>query len=212
MNHVGHLKLADKASHRCFTLFPIHLFWGGEPQTQRIYFYHYLLLFNEIKNRSERSLPTLSTQDWRSDLGDTYWKKQWPRPDGNNPSAFDPDAFWKYGALVFLVMSGVPTSLRGVITPRVGWLVDATSIWPRRTTPIFARKFYIISTLSTYTRKSGKWYISCSRPPSRSNGKNTNQKSRRSWRCGTHQGATLIRTSFASRKCGGVGFGQYATL
>jgi hypothetical protein len=97
MNHVGHLKLADKPSHRCFMLPPIHLFWGGEPQTQRIYFYHYLLLFNEIKNRSERGLPALSTQDWRSVLGDTYWKKQWPRPDGNNPSAFDPGTFWKYG-------------------------------------------------------------------------------------------------------------------
>ena len=43
------------------------------------------------------------------------------------------------GALFFSAMSGVPTSLWGIITPPVGWLVDATSIWPRRTTLIFAR-------------------------------------------------------------------------
>jgi hypothetical protein len=139
MNHVSNLNLANKPSYPCFTLPPIHLFWGGGPENQHIYYYHYLLLFNEIKNRSERDLPALSTQDWRSVLGDTYWKKQWPRPDRNNPSAFDPNVFWKYGALSFSAMRGVLTSLWGIITPPVGWLVVATSIWPWRTTPISAR-------------------------------------------------------------------------
>jgi hypothetical protein len=97
MNHVSHLDLASQTSSRCFTLPPVHLFWGGEPQNQRIYFYHYLLLFNEIKNRPERDLPPLTTQEWRSILGNTDWKKQWPRPDGNNSSTFDPNVFWKYG-------------------------------------------------------------------------------------------------------------------
>ena len=97
MNHVGHLDLASQTSPRCFALPPVHLFWGGEPQTQHIYFYHYLLLFNEIKNRPDRDLPPLTTQEWRSILGDTGWKKQWPKPDGNNPSTFDPNVFWKYG-------------------------------------------------------------------------------------------------------------------
>jgi hypothetical protein len=96
VNHISHLNLAAQESSRRFVLPPIHLFWGGEPQNQRIYYYHYLLLFNEIKNRPERDLPALTTQEWRSILGNTYWKKQWPR-DGNNPSTFDPNLFWKYG-------------------------------------------------------------------------------------------------------------------
>jgi hypothetical protein len=97
MNHVGHLNLASQKSPRCFALPPVHLFWGGEPQNQHIYFYHYLLLFNEIKNWPECDLPPLTTQEWRSILGNTDWKKQWPKPDGNNSSTFDPNVFWKYG-------------------------------------------------------------------------------------------------------------------
>ncbi len=97
MNHVSHLDLASQESHRRFALPPVHLFWGGEPPNQRIYYYHYLLLFNEIKNRPKRDLPALTTQEWRSILGNTYWKKQWPQNDGNNLSAFDPNVFWKYG-------------------------------------------------------------------------------------------------------------------
>ena len=27
----------------------------------------------------------------------TYWKKQWPRHNANNPLAFDPNIFWKNG-------------------------------------------------------------------------------------------------------------------
>ena len=97
MGHVSHLDLASQESPCCFVLPPIHLFWGGEPENQRIYYYHYLLLFNEIKNRPERDLPALTTQEWRSILGNTYWKKQWPKHDARNPSAFDPNMFWKYG-------------------------------------------------------------------------------------------------------------------
>ena len=97
MNNVSHLDLASQNSSHRFALPPIHLFWGGEPQNQRIYFYHYLLLFNEIKYRPERDLPALTTQEWRSVLGNTVWKKQWPQPNGNNPLMFDPNIFWKYG-------------------------------------------------------------------------------------------------------------------
>ncbi|KAH8978713.1 hypothetical protein EDB92DRAFT_1987125 [Lactarius akahatsu] len=97
MGHVSHLDLASQKSPRCFALPPVHLFWGGEPPNQRTYYYHYLLLFNEIRNQSERDLLGLTTQEWRSILGNTYWKKQWPRHDGNNPLAFDPNMFWKYG-------------------------------------------------------------------------------------------------------------------
>ena len=96
MNHVSHLDLASQNSSCHFVLPPIHLFWGGEPQNQRIYFYHYLLLFNEIKYQPEHDLLALTTQEWRSVLGNTVWKKQWPQPDGNNPLTFDPNIFWKY--------------------------------------------------------------------------------------------------------------------
>jgi hypothetical protein len=97
MNHVSHLDLASQNSPHRFALPPIHLFWGDEPQNQCIYFYHYLLLFNEIKKRPECDLPALTTQEWRSVLGNTVWKKQWPQPDGNPPPTFDPNIFWKYG-------------------------------------------------------------------------------------------------------------------
>jgi hypothetical protein len=90
--------LLPKSHPCCFILPPIHLFWGGEPQNQCIYYYHYLLLFNEIKNQPEHNLPALTTQEWRSILGNTYWKKQWPKPDRNNPSMFDPNIFWKYSS------------------------------------------------------------------------------------------------------------------
>lgn len=97
MDHVNHHNLASQESPRRFVLPPVHLFWGGEPHNQRIYYHHYLLLFNEIKNRSERNLLALTTQEWRFILGNTYWKKQWPKHDENNPPTFDPKMFWKYG-------------------------------------------------------------------------------------------------------------------
>jgi len=102
VNHANHSELASRESPRCFALPPVHLFWGGEPQNQRVYYHHYLLLFDEIKNRPERNLPALTTQEWRCILGNTYWKKQWPKPDADNAPTFDPNAFWKYGgALLF---------------------------------------------------------------------------------------------------------------
>ncbi|KAH9028308.1 hypothetical protein EDB85DRAFT_1892600 [Lactarius pseudohatsudake] len=53
-------------------------------------------------NRPERDLPGLTTQEWRSILGNTYWKKQWPRHDGNNLLAFDPNVFLEvWGLLLF---------------------------------------------------------------------------------------------------------------
>ncbi|KAN0127818.1 hypothetical protein V8E53_014374 [Lactarius tabidus] len=84
MNHIDHNDLAPQTSHCFFVLPPIHLFWGGQSPNQHIYYFHYLLLFNEIKK-------------WRFILGNTYWKTKWPIPNTNNPSAFDPDVFWKYG-------------------------------------------------------------------------------------------------------------------
>jgi len=34
-------------------------------------------------------------------LGQTYWKEQWPKPDKNNPTTFDPGLFWKHGGSLF---------------------------------------------------------------------------------------------------------------
>ncbi|KAH8980016.1 hypothetical protein EDB92DRAFT_1976433 [Lactarius akahatsu] len=112
MGHVSHLDLASQKSPRHFALPPVHLFWGGEPPNQRTYYYHYLLLFNEIRNRSERDLLGLTTQEWRSILGNTYWKKQWSRHDGNNLLAFDPNVFWKYGGS--LLFSNVYEEIREI--------------------------------------------------------------------------------------------------
>ncbi|KAH9170853.1 hypothetical protein EDB89DRAFT_2230399 [Lactarius sanguifluus] len=100
VGHVSHLGLASQESSRRFALPPIHLFWGGEPPNQHVYYHHYLLLFNEIKNWPECDLPALTTHERRSILGNSYWKKQWPKHDGNSSSTFDPNIFWKYrGAL-----------------------------------------------------------------------------------------------------------------
>ncbi|KAH9007299.1 hypothetical protein EDB86DRAFT_2824350 [Lactarius hatsudake] len=112
MGHISHLNLALQKSPRCFVLPPVHLFWDGEPLNQRTYYYHYLLLFNEIRNWPKRDLPGLTTQEWRLILGNTYWKKQWLRRDGNNPLAFDPNMFWKYGGS--LLFSNVYEEIRDI--------------------------------------------------------------------------------------------------
>ncbi|KAN0128947.1 hypothetical protein V8E53_013236, partial [Lactarius tabidus] len=104
MNHVTHLNLAPAESPRRFLLPPVHLFWGCNEQKQRTYFYHFFVLHYEFGDRAMRKLPPLTTQEWRSILGDTYWKQQWPKDDGNIPqleSTYDPNAFWKHGGPLF---------------------------------------------------------------------------------------------------------------
>ncbi|KAF8269208.1 hypothetical protein EI94DRAFT_1699698 [Lactarius quietus] len=86
MNHISHPDLASQESSSCFMFPSIHLFWGCEPQNQRMSYYHYLLFFNDIKNRSERDLLALTTQGWGSILGNTYWTKQWPKHNGMTPT------------------------------------------------------------------------------------------------------------------------------
>jgi hypothetical protein len=102
MNHINHGNLTSQKSPHCFALPPLHLFWGVEPHNQRIHYHHYLLLFNEINSRPSHNLLALTTQEWHFVLGNTYWKKQWPKPGADSPLIFDPNAFWKYGgALLF---------------------------------------------------------------------------------------------------------------
>jgi hypothetical protein len=98
MNHINHNDLSPQISHHChFVPPPVHLFWGGQSPNQHIFYYHYLLLFNEIKSQPGRGLLPLTTQEWRFILGNTYWETQWPKPDANIPLAFNPDIFWKHG-------------------------------------------------------------------------------------------------------------------
>src|SRR6266702_3327605 len=212
VNHVSHLDLAPRGSPRRFALPPVHLFWGGEPLNQRIYYYHYLLLFNEIKNRPERKLPALTTQEWRSILGNTYWKKQWPTHDGNNLLAFNPMCSGSSEALSFSAMTGVPTLTRGSITPQTNWLAVATSNRPRRMILTFARSSYTISIRTMYMRRSGRWNASSSRPISRNDGEVYFLSSTRLWKCGTHQGVPRSTPGFLATMCGKVGFWRYATL
>ncbi|KAH8993551.1 hypothetical protein EDB86DRAFT_3078591 [Lactarius hatsudake] len=102
MNYVKDLDFAPTVSHRRFALPPVHLFWGGSEQNQRTYYYHFFLLHQEIVSQraTEWRFPGLTTQEWRLVLGNTYWKQQWPKHNGNvSPldNTFDPDAFWRHG-------------------------------------------------------------------------------------------------------------------
>ncbi|KAH9180273.1 hypothetical protein EDB89DRAFT_1900213 [Lactarius sanguifluus] len=102
MNHVSHLELASSVSPRQFSLPPIHLFWGGDDENQRIYYYHFLILHYEIREWPTRDLLPLTTSEWRSILGNSYWKRQLPKQDSLSPNGtFDPNVFWKYGGPLF---------------------------------------------------------------------------------------------------------------
>ena len=79
MNHISSVNLKEGQSPHRFTLPPIHLFWGASEQNQRTYYHHLLVLWNEFSLRAQGDLPGLTTEEWRSVLGNTYWKSMWPR-------------------------------------------------------------------------------------------------------------------------------------
>ena len=105
MNHVNPLDLVPVETPRRFPLPPIHLFWGGNEQNQCIFFHHFFVLHAAIRHQTRKDLPGLTTHEWRSVLGNTYWKRQWPlNRDKNAPShdnTFDPNEFWKHGGPLF---------------------------------------------------------------------------------------------------------------
>ncbi|KAI9448884.1 hypothetical protein BJY52DRAFT_1228087 [Lactarius psammicola] len=71
-------------------------FWGSNEQKQRTYYHHFFVLHHAIRQQVS-CLPPLTTQEWRSVLRNTYWKQQWPKPNGSVPSqdsTFDPNVFW----------------------------------------------------------------------------------------------------------------------
>ena len=97
LRHVPYVDLKESSSPRRFAFPPLHLFWGASEQNQATYYHHYLVLRREFSDRAERSgLPGLTTEEWRSVLGNTYWKKMWP-----SSSTFDPERFWIHGGPLF---------------------------------------------------------------------------------------------------------------
>ena len=71
-------------------------------------YYHLLILRRQFTSRAEGklgscNLPSLTTEEWRSVLGNTYWKSRWPRPNPGNAvsSNFDPAHFWAKGGPLF---------------------------------------------------------------------------------------------------------------
>ena len=106
MLHITHVDLKERQSPRRFPFPPVHLFWGASEQNQRTYYYHFLVLRDQFLSRGEGhlgDLPGLTTEKWRSVLGNTYWKSMWPRPNSGDVglSNFDPARFWIHGGPLF---------------------------------------------------------------------------------------------------------------
>ena len=102
MNHVSHHSLASTSSTHRFVLPPIHLFWGGNENTQQLFYYHFLVLRHETKHRHIYDVLALTTKEWRSILSNTHWKLQWLKRDSPSPDTpFDPSVFWKYSSPLF---------------------------------------------------------------------------------------------------------------
>ncbi|KAH9020356.1 hypothetical protein EDB85DRAFT_2153130 [Lactarius pseudohatsudake] len=90
-----------KSSPRRFSLPPIQLFWSSNEENQRIFYYHFLLLRHALQERRMSDLPPLTMSEWKTILGNTYWKTQWPKRDDPLTAIFDPDVFWKHGGPLF---------------------------------------------------------------------------------------------------------------
>ena len=101
MGHVNHFNLLPPTSTRQFSLPPIHLFWGSNEENQHIFYYHFLLLRSAFQEQCRRNLPPLTIKEWRTILGNTYWKTQWPKRDNPPTEIFDAKVFWKHGGPLF---------------------------------------------------------------------------------------------------------------
>jgi hypothetical protein len=103
MRHVSAVGIKERQSPRRFAFPPLHLFWGASEQNQRTYYYHLLVLWSEFSSRPVGDLPGLTTEEWRSILGNTYWKSMWARPNPSDvgSSNFDPARFWIHGRPLF---------------------------------------------------------------------------------------------------------------
>ncbi|KAH9009722.1 hypothetical protein EDB85DRAFT_2162357 [Lactarius pseudohatsudake] len=89
---------------RHFSLPPIRLFLNADKHNQSVYYYHFFVLHCAIRCRTtgpnNNNPPMLTIKEWKSILGESYWKSQWPlaAPDANNLSlTFNPEMFWKHG-------------------------------------------------------------------------------------------------------------------
>jgi hypothetical protein len=103
---VNTFAIVNAPSPRRFQLPPVHLFWGASDEKQRTYYYHFLVLREQFSLRAQGrlgDLPGLTTDEWRSALGEAYWKSMWPRPNPSDvgSSNFDPLRFWIHGGPLF---------------------------------------------------------------------------------------------------------------
>ena len=104
MLQVANFDLKEVQYPRRFAHPPIHLFWGASEQNQRTYYYHLLILWNVFSMRADGhlgDLPGLTTEEWRSILGNTYWKSILPNSGDVHSSNFDPAQFWIHGGPLF---------------------------------------------------------------------------------------------------------------
>ena len=101
IGHINHVELCSPTSTRRFSLPPIHLFWGSNKENQPIFYYHFFLFHNAFQERCRCNLLPLTTSDWRSILGNMYWKTQWPRVGDPPIATFDANLFWKHGGPLF---------------------------------------------------------------------------------------------------------------
>ncbi|TFY55132.1 hypothetical protein EVG20_g9433, partial [Dentipellis fragilis] len=93
-----------------FHLPPIHLFWGADSRNQKIFFFHWeciepIWMLGHIGDSDTNVLSrqVLPTSDWRLYLGDTYWKRNWPRHPHSSTTfhpPYDTVRFWTVGCPV----------------------------------------------------------------------------------------------------------------
>jgi len=105
MLHVNPFLLKEGQSPHCFALPPVHIFWGATEQNQKTFYYNFLVLRDQFSLRAQRNLPGLTIEQWRSVLGNAYWKSMWPKPAPGGSFNFDPLQFWIHGGPLILVMS-----------------------------------------------------------------------------------------------------------
>ncbi|KAI0055277.1 hypothetical protein BV25DRAFT_1843076 [Artomyces pyxidatus] len=101
VNAVSH-SLHPSTDPREFTFPPIHLFWGPQVSTQRLFYLCAQQLLPEMRSRVDCGLPGQITRDWREVLNNVYQKRTWLIAGTKYNPAVDPpfesDQFFKYAS------------------------------------------------------------------------------------------------------------------
>jgi hypothetical protein len=104
--HIDVLKMCDYGDQRAFDFPPIHLFWGPSPANQTKFYLRVLELRHELLDRFRQREVRLRGGEWRSILGDTYWKRDaMPKLEDTyqpeiNPE-YDPESPYVHGGALF---------------------------------------------------------------------------------------------------------------